>query len=146
MRPWSPGQYLAVGAVAVVVVALVAGIRAVGPPSAQRAKKLDEARVADLATIEERLASFAKVHHRLPDDLTTLSEEPGYAIPRSDPQSGRPYEYAVLNPDSYRLCAFFAARSTHESANLPVPERNWSHNAGLQCFNRRVDVVLVNRP
>ena len=146
MRRWSAGQRLAAAAVVAVAVALIAGILAVGPPSAQRAKKLDEARRADLAAIEELVAGFVRVHHRLPVDLAALSEEPGYAVPRNDPESGKPYEYAVLNPDTYRLCADFATRSTRDGPVVFAPDRNWSHNAGLQCFNRHVDVATVNKP
>jgi len=139
--PISGGRVLITGAIAAVVAALVAGIIAVGPPSRARERKLDALRVEDLAALERQIGNFARVHSSLPQDLASLANEPGYSIPRSDPQSGRPYEYQVLSSDRYRLCARFATPSVRESIeNAYPPGDTWSHSAGDQCFNGRVEL------
>jgi hypothetical protein len=141
-------RLLVAAAVAAVVAAVVAGIVAVGPPSLERQKKLDEIRVADLAAIERLISSFTKIHKGLPRDLAALAQEPGYEIPRTDPESKTPYEYEVLSADGYRLCAHFSTRSTRErAATIYLPAANtWSHGAGKQCFNRRVDPGTGDHP
>lgn len=147
MTPRVGARLLLAAAVAAVVAALIAGILAVGPPSLEREKRLDEIRVTDLAAIENLISSFAKVHKGLPQDLAALEREPGYATPPIDPESGNPYEYEVLSADGYRLCAHFSARSTPESAAyIYHPANTWSHGAGNQCFNRRVDFGTGDHP
>jgi hypothetical protein len=130
---------LVAAAAAAVVAALIAGIVAVGPPHLERDRKLDQVRVTDLAATENLISSFAKVHKSLPADLGSLAQEPGYPSPRVDPESGKPYEYEVLGPDGYRLCARFATESTHDTT-IYLPGKPWFHGAGKQCFNRRVDL------
>ena len=143
--PISGGRLLMTGAIAAVVAALIAGIIAVGPPSRARERKLDALRVGDLAALERLIANFARVHSSLPQDLAALANESGYSIPRSDPESGRPYQYQALSSDHYRLCARFATRSTRESTeNAYLPGDTWSHGAGDQCFNRRVELGSGN--
>lgn len=149
MRTLSRGRLLVAGAGAAVVAALIAGMLAVGPPSLERERKLDEIRVADLAAIENLITSFAKFHKGLPPDLTSLALEPGYSISRTDPQSGKAYEYEMMSTDTYRLCAYFARHSTREGPSIiyfPGNNNTWSHGAGHQCFNRRVDFALAGNP
>src|ERR1700758_4871032 len=114
MKSSSGARLLVAAAVAVVVAAVIAGIVAVGPPHLERDRKLDELRVRDLAAIEESISNFAKLHKNLPANLAALAQEPGYSIPRVDPESGKPYDYEVLSADGYRLCARFTTRSTRD--------------------------------
>jgi hypothetical protein len=143
MRP-SCGHLLLAGAVTAVAAALIAGLVVVGPPSAERARRLDEVRVSDLVAIENLVSSFARVHKSLPQDLASLAEEPGYSIPRGDPESGKPYGYELVGTDAYRLCAHFATRSAHESMGIYPSGHTWFHSAGDQCFNRRLDPGIRN--
>ncbi len=136
----SGARVLVAGAVAAVVAALIAGILAVGPPSLERKRRLDAIRVADLAAIDNLISSFARVHKSLPVDLASMAQVPGYSSPRVDPESRKPYQYEVLSADGYRLCALFATDSTRDgTANIYLPGSTWSHSAGKQCFDRRVD-------
>ena len=130
-------------AAAVVGAAVIAGIAVLGPPSAQRQQRLDLVRVRDLATIERLVSSFAILHKSLPRDLSSLAHEPGYSVPRGDPESGRPYEYEVLQGDSYRLCATFTTRTSQGTPDNPyggAMNETWTHDIGRQCFNRRANL------
>ncbi len=49
----------------------------------------------------------------------------------TDPLTGRPYEYRILGPSAYELCAEFE-RNTEE--DNPRPADFWSHGPGRQCF------------
>jgi hypothetical protein len=147
MKSSSGARLLVAAAVAAVVAALIAGIVAVGPPRLERDRKLDRIRVTDLTAIENLISSFAKVHKSLPADLAALAQEPGYSIPRVDPESGKPYDYEVLGTDGYRLCARFTTQSTRdETGSIYSPGNTWFHSAGKQCFNRRVDLGSRGNP
>jgi hypothetical protein len=147
MKSSSGARLLVAAAVAVVVAAVIAGIVAVGPPHLERDRKLDELRVRDLAAIEESISNFAKLHKNLPANLAALAQEPGYSIPRVDPESGKPYDYEVLSADGYRLCARFTTQSTRDrTGNIYSLDNTWFHNGGKQCFNRRVDLGTRGNP
>jgi hypothetical protein len=131
----SRGTALLVAATVVVVGAVVAGIVVLGSPSAQRQQRFDSVRVQDLGAIERFVTSFARIHKRLPDSFDTLTKEPGYLVPRGDPDSGAPYEYETLGRDTYRLCATFGTVSSPEAS-----ESTWAHGIGRQCFDRHAEV------
>jgi hypothetical protein len=147
MKSPSGARFLLAGAVVAVIAAVIAGTVAVGPPRLERDRKLDGMRVMDLAAIERLISSFAKVHKSLPADLAALAQEPGYSVPRVDPESGRPYEYEVLGADGYRLCARFTTPSAGDRmGNIYAPGNMWSHSAGKQCFNRRLNLSSSDNP
>jgi hypothetical protein len=145
--PWGARLLVAV-AVAAVVAAVIAGTLALGPPHLERERKLDGIRIMDLAALERLISSFAKLHKSLPADLAALAKEPGYSVPRGDPQSGKPYEYEVLSADGYRLCARFATTQNDNDrvGNIYSPGTMWSHGAGKQCFNRRANLGSSDNP
>ena len=140
-----PGARILMGcATAVVAAAVITGIVLLGPPGAQRAKRLDEVRITDLQNIEGLIANFTRVHKTLPGDIATLAREPGYFIRRNDPETGVPYEYEVLGPDTYRLCATFKTATSNETNPNLFEQRintTWAHGVGRQCFSRHANAV-----
>jgi hypothetical protein len=122
----------------VVVSAVVAAIVVLGPPSLQRQRKLDEVRVRNLTYIGLSVNSYFIRHKELPANLEALAKEQGYYIARGDPDTGKPYGYQILDPNSYRLCADFAAESAMDSPNSYNAYSNmtWAHEQGHQCFDR----------
>jgi len=131
-------------AIASVVVAasVVTAIVVLGPPSEQRQQRLDAIRIEHLQRIEQQVQSYAKLHRQLPESLEALGKELGYAVPPSDPESGRPYTYELLSRDRFRICATFATSSyTHQEMDNPFGARIWAHRAGVQCFDRRLEAL-----
>jgi hypothetical protein len=128
---------------AVVVSAVIAAIVILGPPSVQRQRKMDEARVQNLTHIELSVNGYFVRHKELPADLDALAKEPGYHIARSDPDTGKPYGYQILSPTSYRLCADFTADSATDSPDSYNAYINvtWAHGQGRQCFDRNTDKI-----
>jgi hypothetical protein len=141
MSSASRGSMLLVAATVAVVGAVVAGIVVLGSPSTQRKERFDSVRVQNLGAIERFVTSYAKTHKRLPDSFGTLTEEPGYLVPRGDPDSGAPYEYEPLGRDTYRLCATFGTATSSEA-----PESTWAHGIGRQCFERHAEVSGDSAP
>jgi type II secretory pathway pseudopilin PulG len=120
-----------------VFAAIVAAIVVMGPPSQQRQRRLDERRVQDLSTIVNTISKYTSTHEALPADLSVLGKQPGPRRAPTDPETGAPYEYIVLNAESYQLCAVFATPSADENAAAPYLQREgWTHGTGRQCFER----------
>jgi hypothetical protein len=129
---------LAAIASAVVAAAVIAALVMLGAPSVERQRKMDAARVQDLSNIASYVSGYFTRHKALPADLAALANEPGYRVLQSDPETGKPYGYQILDATSYRLCADFTTSSASEShdtyaiyANVP-----WAHAKGHQCFDR----------
>ena len=147
---------LAIGAV---VVAVVGGLVVLGPPSEERARRLDERRVEDLRGITRAVHLYWTRHGRLPSSLGDLSSESGVGVSARDPGTAQAYELRVLDAETYELCASFefntpipsarfrpglgAAPEPGDSAGLAldVSEDFWSHGVGRRCF--RLDAQEV---
>jgi hypothetical protein len=127
-----------------VTAAVIAAIVVLGSPAAQRRQRLDSARLDDLERIDRLVASFALAHGTVPDSIESLVHEPGYSVPRDDPESRTPYEYRRLGPDSFELCATFYTDSASNTLTGPYAlsvDATWTHGPGRRCFDRRADIA-----
>lgn len=122
-------------ATALVLLTLVwSGFR-VGSPMSERLRRLDERRVEDLRAIHDEILRLTLADdgsrrvHPLPRSLEEVARRARTRRPEiRDPESGEPYEYKVLDEDSFRLCATF--RLARDEARAP----SWNHPAGRHCF------------
>jgi hypothetical protein len=143
MTPGSGGKLLLAAGAVVVAVVIISSLVLVGPPSVQRQRKVDAARVRDLQGIERFVTGYARLHKALPADMGALAAEPGYHVPLKDSEDGEQYEYALLGADSYRLCATFKTASDSETALNSyglAQDATWAHGIGRQCFDRHADI------
>jgi type II secretory pathway pseudopilin PulG len=122
-------------ATAVVAAAVICALVMLGAPSAQRQRKMDAVRIQDLTTIASHVNGYFTGHKTLPADLGTLAKEPGYRIRQSDPETGKPYDYQILDSTTYRLCAEFATDSSSKSSDAYANVK-WAHAQGHHCFDR----------
>ena len=132
-------QWLAGVVVAVVSVTVVIALVILGSPREARTRRLDVRRVSDLGRISDATTWYRKRHNRLPASVDELLLDPLASAPTKDPTTGQPYEYRVLGPTTYEVCARFE-RATPDSSD-PEPEWGnglpaWRHGAGRQCFQR----------
>ena len=114
-------------AVLLVLGALGGGFYLVGPPAEERIRRLDSRRQTDLQRLRLAADLYWTRNRRLPATLDELHKEAGTDIYSRDPETGRPYEYAVKGSDTYEVCAEFARES-----ELRV--EFWSQGAGRQCY------------
>ena len=133
------------GVVSLVVLSAVVGAFFIVPsPTNERLLRIDEQKTSDLQNIQSQVVSYWQQKQMLPGALSDL-EDPlmGFIAPK-DPDTGMPYEYSVVSPKSFKLCATFsvASRST-STKNVARPtyygEENWQHAIGNQCFERSID-------
>jgi hypothetical protein len=122
-----------------VAAAVAAAIVMIDPP-AQRQRRLDERRVADLMEIFQQINTYWNRHGAFPSDLAELDSEPGFDTPPREPGTSTPYGYEVKDTDSYQLCANFSLDTG--ALRYPQWDRNgskWAHPAGRFCFDLDVD-------
>lgn len=134
-----PGKQLLLGLIiGLVGLAVITGLVVVGSPTEARARRLDERRVADLRRITRATNLYRTRHDRLPESLQALAQDPEASLHGRDPATGESYEYQVLGPNSYAVCARFERADSDASYQEPesVAEDAWRHGVGRQCFRR----------
>ncbi|HXK40058.1 MAG TPA: DUF5671 domain-containing protein [Candidatus Paceibacterota bacterium] len=136
-----------------VLASIVLGFLAIGSPATQRAMRLDAQRVEDLRNLQWQIRDYWQAHQGLPpaqgDLLDSLS---GNVVPK-DPETLQSYEYRILGPRTFELCATF---TTSNTLDTPVSEKErlsrelraglspdfdeyFEHDAGRTCFERTID-------
>ncbi|TSC90523.1 MAG: hypothetical protein G01um10142_419 [Parcubacteria group bacterium Gr01-1014_2] len=132
---------------------------AVGSPFSQRLKRFDERRASDLQVIQSEIISYWQAKEVLPQSLDQLRDSIRGFVPPVDPETGETYEYRVLAPLQFELCADFKTSNKQDSkvGKAPVPatprgykypypvlEDNWLHDAARTCFTRTIDPDLFS--
>jgi hypothetical protein len=112
-----------------VVAVVIAGLRIVGSPGAQRIRRLDERRVNDLQAIANAVDAYWTQKKTLPRSLDELTPVTRLTIPARDPVDDVPYVYRAGEADRYELCATFEGDTNAEN-----PRAFWTHPAGQRCF------------
>jgi type II secretory pathway pseudopilin PulG len=115
--------------IAIVAVAVIAGLMVAGSPAEQRRLRADDRRVNDLQQLSGTIRRYYNDAERLPPDLGTLVD--GWALSGIplDPETDNEYVYEIVSEKTYRLCADFSRESR---AN--VTRDFWTHGSGRQCF------------
>ncbi len=146
---------------AVVLGMLVSGFFIAGSPSKQRQVRMDEQRVSDLQMIQGEIINQWQNKRVLPQTTDNLKNDISGFIPPRDPETGAPYEYVILAPLKFKLCANFKFPSPYlaDQSRMPVPagvyyktsnygggNEVWSHEAGPKCYERTIDPALYPKP
>jgi len=142
-------------ALTLVLAVLVGGFLVMGSPGTQRIKRFDATRVENLKNIQWEVINYWQQRQVLPPDLDALTNSIGGWIAPTDPDTDESYNYEVLGPRTFKLCATFSlpshglSESTDALPPYPVrdikeisvgsTEWNWQHDAGRACFERTID-------
>jgi type II secretory pathway pseudopilin PulG len=119
-----------------VVAVLIAALVQAGSPGTARMHAADEQRVQALQTIASAIQSYRAIHHRLPESLEQLREQPNIYIQSIiDPRTEEPYDYRRLDAKNYELCATFDTDTSAPVAGRTRFGNQWNHPAGRHCFN-----------
>ena len=105
--------------VTAVIGAVVTGLFIMGSPSEERARRLDNRRVADLHGIAVATDLYWTRHSRLPGSLDDLAAEAGVRISIADPVTSEIYGYQPLDSIRYELCAHFERDSDEDAGGGP---------------------------
>jgi len=134
MKIGTGGVLLIVASLAVLA-AIVTGIIVLGPPSEERARRLDAKRVADLEQLTRQIEYYRQQKGRLPSSLDDLASLPNFRVEQRDPVSGQPYGFRVTDAAAYELCATFDRDSKDQSTQ---GREFWAHAPGTHCFTFKV--------
>lgn len=134
----SAGRWLAVGGILVVVATLALALGVLGSPAQQRLIRMDERRERDLSRLTNEVRSYYGLERALPVQLSVLSSQPGSTLATADPVTGAPYEYFVVSPDRFRLCAVFDTDTAAKPRRGPRIN-GFAHGRGRHCFDERLD-------
>ena len=170
----SPGSVLFAASVTTVIAAVVGGLLTLGPPTEERARRIDDRRVADLQRIAAATDLYWTRHSRLPASLDHLAAEPGVSISANDPASSESYGYQPLDSARYDVCASFERESGEMSGDParipPIVQEScqachrsvaprpvggpvaghlqlrslWAHGSGPQCFRFQAEEITRN--
>lgn len=133
-----------IGVVAVLAVALAvaAGLFVIDPPWIARAEKFDSRRISDLRAIVAAVGEFYRHGGEaaaLPESLDPV--EKNVRARRGslqDPRNGTPYEYEMLTPRSFRLCAEFEREGSRRFGNSTFRVEDGpvlDYGPGRTCFD-----------
>src|SRR5712691_7947951 len=123
----APRHLVAGFGIALVVVAVAAGLFIIGSPSEERVRRLDERRLNDLRLIQFAVDLYSKDHARLPGTLAELLQEPRTGPETRDPITRQEYGYRTLAERAYQVCADFDRESPAD-----IDKTFWSHGRGRQ--------------
>ena len=136
---------------AVVLGSIIAGFFIVGSPSDQRNRRFDEQRTQELQMLQSQVINYWTLKEKLPENLDLLQDDiSGFIVPK-DPGTKMSYEYKIIDPLQFELCATFAASSkdtgllsdgTKYYSPYESFQQNWEHEAGRACFSRTIDPQL----
>lgn len=148
-------RVLSQAVVGVVALSVVAGLFVAGLPQSRRLVRLDEQRVNDLANIQNQTIEYWRAKNTLPASLRDLvGGITGDNVP-TDPETGASYEYSILEPLKFSLCAVFTtdnkAQAMKDNQARPVAYEpygtdNWGHGVGRACFERTIDPDFYRIP
>ncbi len=148
-KEWTNKRWPSILISLLVLSTLIWGFSSVGSPFNQRLVRIDERKINDLSSIQWQIISFWQSKGRLPESLSELADPiSGFQIP-ADPETGAPYLYRVVKPDSFEFCANFNLASQDQKLDKAAPKvaidgysSNWTHEAGKVCFSRSIDREL----
>ncbi len=142
--------------IGIVIASIIAGFLIIGTPAEQRSQRFDEQRVGDLQSLQNQIVNYWIQKQSLPSGLNALEDSiSGFIVPK-DPDSGASYEYTIISPLSFELCATFKTstkefkityKGMRSSYIEPVYygssfQQNWDHEAQRTCFTRTIDPEL----
>ena len=138
---------------------IVFGFFTVGSPVGERMRRFDDRRIQDLMAIQSQIINYWQVKESLPQTIDQLRDDIRGFIPPRDPETGESYEYRIMGPLKFEICADFKTSNKQDSkTGKPVPfaprggdypyrsypaiEESWLHDARETCFTRTIDPEL----
>lgn len=131
-------RVFALVATAAVVTGAIAGFWLLGSPTRQRQIRADQQRLQDLHQIAQDLNQKAEQSQNRGKPVKLPALLPANER-KTDPISGKLYDYQRINNTQYKLCAEFATDSAEDRLQDPTTDQDfWQHPSGRHCFQLNV--------
>jgi len=144
--------YCSLAAIVVVFTSLIYGVSVIETPTEVREGKLDEQQINDLRNIQQHIIEYIRRNGTTPTSTATTYRSG--ITPPTAPEGRVAYEYAKTDR-GFELCAEFAQTSQKtDYLGRPAPsladkellvenQENWEHGTGRVCFERIVNLDVV---
>lgn len=127
---------------ALVVAAFIAAWFFVESPSMARNRRLDQALVQNIYSLETAVNSYYDRNSKWPSNLAELQADKNIYINANaliDPETKAPIAYNRISDKEFEMCANFRTDSIAEAANQTIPyggmdANSKDHRAGYQCL------------
>jgi hypothetical protein len=134
----------AYGTAALASTLVVAGFVIAGSPTRAHRAGLDQQRLRDLDSVEQKIVEYWSDKGELPASINQLRDEVVSYSPERDPASGDAYGYRKTGATSFELCADFELKDSDAARTIERWEpastsTAWNHEAGHYCFARTID-------
>jgi len=112
------------------------------PPSGYRSAAFDRKRLDNLRSIDKAVKDYFKKHEALPADLEMLDKEKNDLAwdEWHDPETKLPYEYKILEKNSFQLCAVFSQTQQTNADYGHYYSSPTKHGAGHDCFDYQIKI------
>jgi hypothetical protein len=129
----------------ITLASIIIGFFIIGTPADQRERRFDEERIGDLQILQSQIVNYWSKKDSLPGSLSDLEDDiMGFTVP-FDPKTRDQYEYQIIDPLTFELCAVFARKNQNDKGARKYPyavEEIWNHKEGRQCWTRIIDPDL----
>jgi len=139
------------GALALVIVSLVASFFFIESPAKVRARNHDRQILANLSQIDDAVNVYYNKEKAVPEKLEDLFKDQSRQIfitedALKDPANGKFFDYKKLAANSYEICATFNLsnkESEKDDSEIidPFLEERWAHESGFQCFTKKAELL-----
>ena len=119
----------------IIVVSIILGFSVLGSPQSQRLLRYDDQKIAELQNLQWQVINYWQQKKKLPAKI------------------GQPYEYKKNGNLTFEICATFnrenkiptlqrvsVLEGSYYKGGI-MPNDNWDHLAGYQCFTRVIDPI-----
>ena len=127
-----------------IAAAFIASWFFVESPKTARLRRLDQALVNNISTLESAVNTYYAAEKKLPDSLESLRAAKNVYFDSSalvDPETKTPIVYQKLNETDFEFCAKFRASSDTSqtkagvtAVSYPAYPGDKNHTAGYQCL------------
>lgn len=131
-----------IGVSLVILTLIITGFAFIGSPQKAREVNEDRMRVDNLRYIQDEVVRYWDLKKTLPQNLNELNDPLNYVVIPVDPETQKEYEYKILTPTSFEICAEFKTADSGEEtyAKYDTTYQYFKHVAGRNCFERTIDV------
>ena len=118
---------LALALAAAGAIAAAAALLMVGGPGAARLERLDGLRVREAIELVAAIERHRMFTGRLPESLEAVRPTLSGPPPVSDPGTGEPYGYEILDESRFRVCARLSSpeAALEQPGPVRLPESRW---------------------
>lgn len=123
---------------AFVLLVFIFSLFVVESPTQTRNRKLDERVISNFSQIDSEINRYYSEKGSLPQSFDTLKSEYSYLQEDvfTDPETGKRFDYTMVDTEKYKLCATF--RGSSVSDNAKIENDRWPHESGYQCLEQKV--------